>query len=408
MLGNADFRTIWYVGSLAEFGRRFELLALSWLILQITEGYFALGLVLVFNNLARPFVSLYAGYIADRFSRRKVLLVSQGITLATTGALLGAMSYDLSLVQPWHVFAAAFVQGLTKAIEDPSRRTAIIDIVGRRRLVNAVSLDVISQNAGKMLGPVAAGVLLDRTGFPGAYAFLLAAHACNWLLIARLHIPKPENGARIEPLGRSLGGTVRWAWGTPMMMALLYVTIVMNALAFPAQQFIPAIGKDHLGVGVVLVGLLVAADGFGHFIGAGLMAVARNIRFHGRFLAFGSVIVLVVGASFVWSPWYSLTFGLLVLSGIGQSGFSTMQTSITLLTAPPEMRGRMMGLLSMCIGFGTPLGALEMGAVASLLALQPAIALNALAGLALMVPAIAITPLVRRELSQPPPAPVTR
>ena len=99
MLGNADFRTIWYVGSLAEFGRRFELLALSWLILQITEGYFALGLVLVFNNLARPFVSLYAGYIADRFSRRKVLLVSQGITLATTGALLGAMSYDLSLVQ---------------------------------------------------------------------------------------------------------------------------------------------------------------------------------------------------------------------------------------------------------------------------------------------------------------------
>ena len=67
-----------------------------------------------------------------------------------------------------------------------------------------------------------------------------------------------------------------------------------------------------------------------------------------------------------------------------------------------------MGLLSMCIGFGTPLGALEMGAVASLLALQPAIALNALAGLALLVPAIAITPLVKRELSQPPPAPVTR
>ena len=100
MLGNADFRTIWYVGSLAEFGRRFELLALSWLILQITEGYFALGLVLVFNNLARPFVSLYAGYIADRFSRRKVLLVSQGITVATTGALLGAMSYDLSLFNP--------------------------------------------------------------------------------------------------------------------------------------------------------------------------------------------------------------------------------------------------------------------------------------------------------------------
>ena len=331
-------------------------MALSWLILQVTEGYFELGLVLVFNNLARSFVALYAGYIADRFSRRKVLLVSQGITLATTGALLAAMSYDLSLVQPWHVFAAVFIQGLTRAIEDPSRRTAIIDIVGRRRLVSAVSLDVISQNAGKMLGPVAAGILLDRTGFPGAYAFLLAAHSCNWLLIARLRIPDPANGTRIEPLVRSLGGTVRWAWSSPMMVALLYVTIVMNALAFPVQQFIPAIGKDHLAVGVVLVGLLVAADGFGHFIGAGLMAMARNIRFHGRFYILGSVIVLVVNAGFVWSPWYALTFCLLVLSGIGQSGFSTMQTSIALLTAPPAMRGRTMGLVSMCIGFGDAAG----------------------------------------------------
>jgi MFS family permease len=101
------------------------------------------------------------------------------------------------------------------------------------------------------------------------------------------------------------------------------------------------------------------------------------------------------------------TFTLLVLSGLGQSGFSTMQTSITLLAAPEEMRGRMMGLLSTCIGVANPIGALEIGAIASLFALHWSISLNAAAGLVLVLPAIALTPLVRQPLTQPPPAPVT-
>ena len=407
VMGNADFRLIWYVGSLAEFGRRFELLVLVWLILQVTDGYFQLGLMVVFNNIVRPFVSPFAGYIADRFSRRNVLLAAQGMNIATGAALLAYMSYDISLLQPWHVFGAVFIYGLTKAIEDPSRRTAIMDIVGRRRLVNAVSLDVISQNAGKMLGPVVAGILLDLTGFSGAYSFLIAVHLFNWLLMAFLRIPESTVRTAMEPVLRSLGSAVRYTWSSPMMLGLLYVTFVMNALAFPVQQFIPALGKDHLDVGVVLVGLLVAADGFGNLAGAGMISLARNVRFHGRFYTFGSLIVLVMAIAYAWSPWYVATFTLLVLSGLGQSGFSTMQTSITLLAAPEEMRGRMMGLLSTCIGVANPIGALEIGAIASLFALHWSISLNAAAGLVLVLPAIALTPLVRQPLTQPPPAPVT-
>ena len=158
----------------------------------------------------------------------------------------------------------------------------------------------------------------------------------------------------MEPMLRSLGSAVRYTWSSPMMLGLLYITFVMNALAFPVQQFIPALGKDHLGVGVVLVGLLVAADGFGNLAGAGMISLARNVRFHGRFYTFGSLIVLVMAIAYAWSPWYVATFTLLVLSGLGQSGFSTMQTSITLLAAPEEMRGRMMGLLSTCIGVANP------------------------------------------------------
>jgi len=400
VLQSADFRIIWYVGSLGEFGRRMELLVLSWLVLQLTDSYFQLGLVLAFNNLSRPLVSMFTGYIADRFPRGRVLMAGQTINVVVTAILLAVMAYDFDLIQAWHVFAAVFVMGLTKAIEDPSRRTAIFDIVGQLRLVNALSLDVISNNVGKMAGPIVGGILLDTTGFTGAYSFLLVIHFSVLAMMTRLRIPNYQGTVQIEPVLRSLRVAVGYAWRSPVLVGLFYITVVMNALAFPFQQFIPAIGRDHLGVGIILVGLLVAADGFGQLAGAGIMAISRDLRYHGRVFVVGSMGVLLIGVIFVWSPWYALTFGLLTLSGIFQSGFSTMQSAVTMLATPHDMRGRMMGLLSVCIGAGTPLGALEMGAVAAAVSIQWAIALNAFAGLFLLLPAIAFTPLPWKPLNQ--------
>jgi MFS family permease len=400
VLQNADFRLIWYVGTMGEFGRRMELLVLSWLILQSTDSYFQLGLVLAFNNLSRPMISMFTGYIADRFPRGRVLIVGQALNVLTTATLLAVIAYDFELIESWHVFLAVFIQGVTKAIEDPSRRTAIFDIVGQRRLVNALSLDVISHNIGKMAGPIVGGIILGAAGFTEAYAFLLAIHISNLALMTKLRIPNYQGLAQIEPVVRSLKVAVGYAWRSPVLIGLFYITVVMNALAFPVQQFIPAIGRDHLGVGITMVGLLVAADGFGQLAGAGIMAISRDMRYHGRVFVLGSTGVLLMGIIFVWSPWYALTFGLLTLSGIAQSGFSTMQSAVTMLATPHDMRGRMMGLLSVCIGAGTPLGALEMGAVASAVSIQWAISLNAFAGLILLLPAIAISPLLWKPLTQ--------
>jgi MFS family permease len=189
---------------------------------------------------------------------------------------------------------------------------------------------------------------------------------------------------------------------------MLYITIVMNALAFPVQQFIPAIGRDHLEVGPALVGLLVAAEGFGQLAAAVVIASTRSLRYHGRVFTLGSLVVLVMAILFVWSPWYVLSFALLTIGGIGQAGFGTMQSTIAMLSAPKEMRGRMMGLLSLCIGVGTPLGTAEIGAVAASFSTQWAISVNALAGLLLLLPALVLTPLVWRPLALPPPVTAKR
>ena len=156
-------------------------------------------------------------------------------------------------------------------------------------------------------------------------------------------------------------------------------------------------------MGATLVGLLVAAEGLGQLAGAGVMSLTSGVRFHGRVFVAGSVTVLVLILIFVWSPWYALAFALRAIGGLGQAGFSTMQSAITMLAAPQGMRGRMMGLLSFCIGVGTPLGGLEIGALAAVFSIQGAISANVIVGLLLMVPALTFTPLISRPLTQPTP-----
>jgi MFS family permease len=404
VLRDSSFRPIWYVGGLAEVSRRLEMLVLSWLVLQTTDSPFQLGLILVFNNLPRPLFSLFAGLIADRFSRRRILFAAQTTNTALAAMILGFLW--LEQLATWHIFLAVFLQGITKSLEDPSRRTAILDIVGEGRLVNALSLDTISNTMGKMIGPLLGGVLIDTTGFTGAYLFTIVIHLMALGVLTRVRIPQSrQTSAQVEAVWRSLGSSLRHAVHSPMLLAMLYITIVMNGLAFPVQQFIPAVGRDHLGVGATLVGLLVAAEGIGQLAGAGLMALSRDLRRHGRVFTLGSLAVLIIVILFVWSPWYALAFGLLVVGGIGQAGFGTMQSAITMLEAPREMRGRMMGLLSVCIGVGTPLGTLEIGAVATSFSTQWALSVNAFAGILLLIPAVLFTPLVWRPSAGTAPEP---
>jgi len=402
VLRDADFRIIWWVGGLSEVARWMEQLVLSLLIWEVTRSPLQLALVLVFNNLPRPLCSPFTGLLADRFSRRRILFGAQCLATATATCLL--LTLILGTLQPWLVYLAVALMGITKALEDPSRRTAILDIVGSQRLVTALSLDGINHTIGKVLGPLVGGSLVETVGYAGACGCILAIHVVNLGLMTRLRIPPSQGMQQGDAIWRSLALAVRAARHSPLMLNMLYVTVVMNALAFPTRQFIPAIGTEYLGVGAGWVGLLVAAEGFGQLVGAGVLASTQNVQNHGRVFVAGSALVLLMAVFFVWASWYVLAFVLLAVGGCGQAGFSTMQSTITMLGAPPQMRGRMMGLLSVCIGLATPLGTLEIGMVAAAFTVPIAITVNALTGLLLLWPAVISRPLMQRSTLPPPSA----
>ena len=372
-----------------------ELLVLGYLVLRLTDSPFQVGLIAVFLNLPRPFFSLFAGLVADRLDRRRILFGVHVTYFVISTVLLVLLLMDA--VEPWHIFLAILLQGSAKVLDDPSRRTAIFDLAGREHLASAMSLETINNNSGKIAGPLIGGVLIASTGFAGSYAAILALDTVSLLMMSRLKLPHRPLGreARVR-VWRSLRQGIGHSMSNRMVLGVLSMSLIMNSLVFPIQYFIPVIASDLLAVGPTLGGLLGSAEGIGNFLGGLFLVVRRNISQHGRIFAIGALLVAIMVTLVAWSPWFAVSFSLLLLGGLGQAGFSTMQSTILLLASAPEMRGRTMGAQGVVNGLGHLVGGSEIGAIASAFGITLAIGLNAGAGILLILLVIVLTPLVKR------------
>jgi len=396
VLRNGDFRILWSVKAVHEVSRRMELLVLGYLVLQLTDSPFQVGLIAVFLNLPRPIFSLFAGLVADRLDRRRVLIGVHTTYFVISTGLITLLFMDA--VEPWHIFMAILLQGSAKVLDDPSRRTAIFDLAGRDNLASAMSLETINNNSGKIAGPLIGGVLIASTGFTGSYVAILALDAVSLLMISRLRLPhRPLGGGTPVQVWRGLREGIGHSMSNRMVLGVLSMSLIMNSLVFPLQYFIPVIASDLLKVGPTLGGLLGSAEGIGNFLGGLILVVRRDISQHGRIFAIGALLVAIMVTLVAWSPWFAVSFTLLLVGGLGQAGFSTMQSTILLLASAPEMRGRTMGAQGVTNGLGHLIGGTEIGAIASAFGITLAIGLNAGAGILLILLVMAVTPLVRRQ-----------
>ena len=393
LLRRADFRSMWVVAILGELSRRLEVLVLSLLILEETKSPLQLALILVFVYVPRPLVSPFAGVLADRISRKSLLMGCHTInTLTATGILLLLAT---NRVDTWHVYVATFIRGATWALEEPARRTGVFDLVGPKLVVSAMSLDIAGTTGGRLAGPIIGGVLVGVAGFEAAYIFAIAVYLLAVMFLVGVNIPRTRQVGQAGAVWTSLVEATGYALRSPMLLGMLCITLLINGLANPVQHFVPAVGLQVLNVGPVLVGLLASAEGFGQLVLSAAMATRDINRSHGLMLVGGALGVLTMALMFVWSPWYALSFGALTLGGFGMAAYGTMQSSIAMLWAPQEMRGTMMGLRGICIGVGTPAGALSVGLVAGALGVQWAISTLVIVGLGLVLLVTLLTPALR-------------
>jgi MFS family permease len=383
-LRDPRYRLLWLMGLCAATARWMDLVVLGWLVLSLTDSPLMVGVAAFCRTAPMMLFGPFAGVLADQLPRVRVMIGVQALNVAVASAL--ALLFAAGLGGFGILVALEVLLGVAWVLDFPSRRTVLFAVVGREQLTTAVSLESMSMQGAKMVGPLVGGILLSRLGPAACYVALaalsLGALAAARRLDRRIALP---GAATSEPVLASLGAGLREVRGRPAILGVLAITVLMNALVFPYQQILPVFARDVLQVGPVALGLLVAAEGLGALASSlAIAARAGQVR-HARLFGASSLAAALFLLAFAASPWYGLSLALQLGVGAAESGFGTMQSAIVLLDAPERARGRAMGILSACIGT-QPLGSLWIGFLASRMGAPLATGLNALLAFVLMIP----------------------
>jgi MFS family permease len=375
-----DFWRLWYVGLIVATVRWLETIAVGVVVYQRTDSAFLVSMMTLLRLLPMGLFGVFLGALAERFDRARTLLIVV-LLMSGTSAVLAVLAWTGQL-EIWHLALASFVNGCGWCTDNPVRRVMIGEVVGREGMGTAMALDVGATNASRMVGPAVGGFLLAGAGIEGAFilSVLMYGTALWAVLTIRSRIPcAAGSGAVLARIAEGLA-LVRT---DKRLIGVLLVTVIYNIFAWPFTSMIPVIGRDRLHLGPEGVGLLAAMDGIGAFVGALLVALWLAPRWYGRTYLCGVVLYLITVVMFALVQSPELAAAALLLTGLGGAGFATTQATLVYLASPPEMRSRILGVLTVCIGTG-PIGFLWLGWLADRIGSHNATAVTGVLGLLAM------------------------
>jgi MFS family permease len=359
-LRNRNLRLFFAGQTISLAGTWAQSVAQGWLIWRLTGSKELLGLVAFLSQVPVTFLGIYAGSLADRYPRRRLVLTTQ-INAVVQATLLAVVTLT-GVVQPIHVMALALLLGLTNAFEVPARQALLADVAGED-LSNAIALNSSIVNAARAVGPAIAGWLVATFGEGICFAFNALSFGGTlyalWVMKVPTHVTSPMKGQRAH-----IVEGFRWAWRARYVRALLALLAVSSLLAIPYATLLPAVASEVLGGGAGLFGILQALAGVGAFLGAvsllrrnGLGGLGRRVGVGATGLGLGVVLIGLSRST-------PLSLFALLLTGAGM--ISQMAGTMTLLQglAEPSMRGRLIGLFSTLFLGVAPFGALAYGAIA--------------------------------------------
>jgi len=378
-----------------------ETLVTGWLALEMTDSAWWVSVVAFCRNIPVPLVGFLGPVWVERFRRRRVIQALQSVNLLA--ALTLAILYHFGRLEYWHLTMVSLANGAAWALDWPTRRALLPDLVGRDHVVDAMVLENVLQSLTRLSGPLLAGLAMQHLGAGGALWILCLIGGTGLLVLLGLrtdsHSPEQTAGIR-DALARTREG-LRYVRGNSAILGTLIITVIMNAWAFPFQALLPVFARDVLGQGPFGLGLLGAANGAGAMVGLLLVNLSRRSFGHPVIFSTGSILACVGLLAFSLSSSMTLSLAALAIAGVGQAGFSIMQSSIILVEATDQMRSRAMGALVIAIGVG-PLGRVQAGAMAAAWSAPVAVFCMAASGaLATLAVVLLLLGFVRR--SQEPP-----
>ncbi len=334
-------------------GNWMQMVAETWLMLELTGSGVAVGLTAASQFLPILLFGAYGGLIADRYDKRRLLMLTQAVMAVPALVLWGLTAGGA--IEPWMILALAFARGSVNAIDNPTRQAFVIEMVGSRRLVNAVSLNSVIVHSSRMVGPALAGVVIAAAGVEPCFMLNAATFAVMIVALSRMEPAELRTPRRAEREPGALRAALRYVRATPALAVPLAMMALVGTLGFNFQVLLPLLAKSSFEGGPQTYGLLVSAMGIGSIAGA-LAAGARG-RVSMRILiaasaAFGGFTLLAAAAPTLW-----LELAALILVGAASVTFAAGVNSSLQLAVAPAMRGRVMALYSVVFLGSTPIGA---------------------------------------------------
>ena len=373
---NRNYRLFWFGQLLSVTGTWIQRVAQSWLVLNLTDSSFALGMVTTLQFLPMMLFALFGGVIADRLPKRKVLLVTQAV-MGTVSLILGVL-ITLDVVQIWHIYVLAAVLGLATAFDNPTRQAFVVEMVGPENLPNAVALNSSLFNTARIVGPSIGGAMIAAFGI----AVPFYADAVSFLaVIVGLLMMRPEEFHEVPPPARGpvltrLREGIAYAIHTPAVALVLILMAFLGTFGYQFTVILPLIARYVLDTGALGFGGLLTAMGIGSLASA--LGVAYVSRPTERLLLIGAGSFTVLLGLLALSTSLPFTVAILVLLGAGSIIFTATANSRLQILAPGELRGRVMSLYIFLFAGTAPVGSLSLGYLAETLSVRIAVGIMAL------------------------------
>jgi MFS family permease len=363
---NPYYRTYWFGNQAGTLVFQMQIVAQGYLAYQLTGSATALGVVGLASGLPQLLLAPISGVIADRYAKRNLLLVAQGILCLSSLAI--AVLISVGAIRYWHLLVTGAIQGMCFSINMPTRQSWIPSLVSRDDLANAIALNNAGMNASQVLGPAIAGLLIAIPWFGVNGVYYLRALAFCWVLYSLLKIPilgKPQAGTHKGRFIDEATAGARYVLKSDVLVPLFTLALVTLLLGQSYQALMPAIALGSLGVGSEGLGLMMTAVGIGALTGSLSMAYLSRSERKGRIQAIAGTtlgIGLTCFGLFSAVRLFGLVLASLTVVGASMSFYGTINNTLILSNTDRELQGRVMSIYMMTWALA-PLSAAPFGAL---------------------------------------------
>lgn len=367
-----DFRLFWLSLFVSNIGTWMQMTATNWLLYELTASPLQLGLNGVFRAVPALTLGLISGTFADRYDRKRLLLLTQ-VILALVTFVLGLLDYS-GQIQAWQIYLFTFISASVGSFDGPTRQALFPSLIPRSVLPNAVALNSLLWKGAALLGPTLGGIAISLMGTAGAFFANAASFLAVVAALLLMRAPSPAQEKRRDFLSETKAG-FSYIASQPIILSLTVMEAFTSIFGLN-HALLTILASDVFRVGAHGFGFLQSARGFGAVIGSSVFIAMGQRPGQGRILFVSALLYGAGFALFGLSPSFSLALVLLTFVGATDTIWSAARGTILQMLTPERFRGRVMGVFQLSNRGLHPLGQLESGIVVPLIGAREATVLG--------------------------------